>query len=69
MVREITERMLHYQIHWGDETALTNTDVRGRSYAPAGKTSVALTVGGTRQKLSVRWTGWALPCCAIRRVC
>jgi hypothetical protein len=33
------------EIHWGDETALTNTDVRGRSYAPAGKTPVALTVG------------------------
>jgi hypothetical protein len=41
------------EIHWGDETALTNTDVRGRSYAPAGKTPVALTVGGTRQKLSM----------------
>jgi transposase len=26
------------EIHWGDETALVNTDVRGRSYAPAGKT-------------------------------
>ena len=24
-------------IHWGDETALVNTDVRGRSFAPAGK--------------------------------
>ena len=22
------------EIHWGDETALVNTDVRGRSYAP-----------------------------------
>ena len=41
------------EIHWGDETALTNTDVRGRSFAPAGKTPVALTVGGTRQKLSM----------------
>jgi hypothetical protein len=27
--------------------------VRGRSFAPAGKTPVALTVGGTRQKLSM----------------
>jgi hypothetical protein len=26
------------EIHCGDETALVNTDVRGRSYAPAGKT-------------------------------
>lgn len=41
------------EIHWGDETALVNTDVRGRSYAPAGQTPVAYTVGGTRQKLSM----------------
>ena len=41
------------EIHWGDETALVNTDVRGRSYAPAGKTPVAYTVGGTRHKLSM----------------
>lgn len=41
------------EIHWGDETALVNTDVRGRSYAPVGKTPVTYTVGGTRQKLSM----------------
>jgi transposase len=41
------------EIHWGDETALVNTDVRGRGYAPAGQTPVAYTVGGTRQKLSM----------------
>lgn len=41
------------QIHWGDETALVNTDVRGRSYAPSGKTPVTFAVGGTRQKLSM----------------
>lgn len=41
------------EIHWGDETALVNTDVRGRSYAPAGRTPVAYAVGGTRQKLSM----------------
>src|SRR5699024_6276570 len=41
------------EIHWGDETALVNTDVRGRSYAPQGKTPVARVVGGTRQKLSM----------------
>ena len=41
------------EIHWGDETALVNTDVRGRSYAPAGETPVAFTVGSTRQKLSM----------------
>jgi len=39
------------EIHWGDETAVVNTDVRGRSYAPQGKTPVAYVVGGTRQKL------------------
>ena len=32
---------------------MVNTDVRGRSYAPAGKTPVALAVGGTRHKLSM----------------
>jgi hypothetical protein len=41
------------KIHWGDETALVNTDVRGSRYAPAGKTPVAMAVGGTRQKLSM----------------
>ena len=41
------------EIHWGDETALVNTDVRGRSYAPKGQTPVTLAVGGTRQKLSM----------------
>ena len=25
------------EIHWGDETAVVNTDVRGRCYAPVGK--------------------------------
>jgi transposase len=41
------------EIHWGDETALVNTDVRGRSYAPRGKTPVTRAVGGTREKLSM----------------
>ena len=41
------------EIHWGDETALVNTDMRGRSFAPRGKTPVVYTVGGTRQKLSM----------------
>ena len=41
------------EIHWGDETAVVNTDVRGRCYAPAGKTPVTFAVGGTRQKLSM----------------
>lgn len=29
------------EIHWGDETALVNSDVRGRSFAPVGKTPIA----------------------------
>lgn len=41
------------EIHWGDETGVVNTDVRGRGYAPKGKTPVAMAVGGTRQKLSM----------------
>ena len=41
------------EIHWGEETALVNTDVRGRSYAPRGKTPVTMAVGGTREKLSM----------------
>jgi transposase len=41
------------EIHWGDETALVNTDVSGRSYAPVGKTPVTMAIGGTRQKLSM----------------
>ena len=41
------------EIHWGDETALVNTDVRGRSYAPRGQTPVTYGVGGSRQKLSM----------------
>ncbi len=36
------------EIHWGDETALVKPNVRGRSYAPAGKTPVTFTVGGAR---------------------
>lgn len=41
------------EIHWADETAVVNTDVRGRSYAPRGETPVAYHVGGTRQKFSM----------------
>ena len=41
------------EVHWGDGTARLNSDVRGRGYAPAGKTPVACIVGGTRQKLSM----------------
>ncbi len=41
------------EIHWGDETAVVNTDVRGRGYAPKGQTPVAMAVGGTCEKLSM----------------
>jgi hypothetical protein len=40
-------------IHWGDETAVVNTDVRGRGYSPKAQTPVAYAVGGTRHKLSM----------------
>jgi hypothetical protein len=40
------------EIHWGDETALVNTHVHGRSYAPKGETPVTL-APGSRQKLSM----------------
>jgi hypothetical protein len=32
---------------------LVNTDLRGSSHAPAGKTPVAMAIGDTRQKLSM----------------
>jgi len=41
------------EIHWGDETAVVNTDVRGRSYAPRGQTPVTYAVGGKREKFSM----------------
>jgi len=41
------------EIHWGDETALVNTDVRGRGYSPKGQAPVAYAVGGRREKLSM----------------
>ena len=41
-------------IHRGDETALVKIDaVRARRHAPAGKTPVVHTVGGTRHELSM----------------
>lgn len=40
-------------IHWGDETAVVNTDVRGRGYQPKGQTPVAYAAGGQRHKLSM----------------
>ena len=40
------------EIYWGDETALVNTDVRGRCFAPKGQTPVVY-APGTRQRLSM----------------
>ena len=40
------------ELHWGDETALVNTDVRGRGYAPKGQTPVAY-APAKREKLSM----------------
>lgn len=40
------------EIHWGDETGLRSDDVRGRSYAPKGKTPV-VRVNSKREGLSV----------------
>lgn len=37
----------------GDEISLSNTDVRGRGYAPAGKTPVSYVPAGKREKLSM----------------
>lgn len=41
------------EIQWADETALMNNDVRGRGYAPKGKTPVAYHHGGSRKHLSM----------------
>ncbi len=40
------------KIHWADETAIVNTDVRGRGYAPQGQTPVMKTPG-KRERLSM----------------
>ena len=41
------------EIHWADETAVVNTDVRGRSYAPKGRTPTTCSVWGSRQRFSM----------------
>lgn len=38
------------EIHWADETAVMNTDVRGRSYSPRGVTPTTRSVWGARQR-------------------
>src|SRR5436190_1728556 len=44
------------EIHWGDETGLRSDDVRGRSYAPQGRTPV-VRVNNKRHGRSVTSTG------------
>ena len=41
------------EIHWADETAVMNTDVRGRSYSPRGVTPTTRSVWGARQEFSM----------------
>ena len=41
------------EIHWGDETCVMNTDVRGRSYSPRGQTPETRAVWGSREKFSM----------------
>lgn len=41
------------EIHWADETAVANTDVRGRSYSPRGKTPETRAVWGRRESFSM----------------
>ena len=41
------------EIHWADETAVMNTDVRGRSYSPRGVTPTTRSVWGARQRFSM----------------
>lgn len=41
------------EIQWCDETAIMNTDVRGRSYSPRGQTPITRAVWGQREKFSM----------------
>lgn len=41
------------EIHWADEAAVANTDVRGRSYSPRGKTPETRAVWGRRESFSM----------------
>lgn len=40
------------EIHWGDETGIRSDDVKGRSYAPKGKTPV-IKLKGKRERLNM----------------
>lgn len=41
------------EIHWADETAVMNSDVRGRSYSPRGRTPSTRSVWGRRERFSM----------------
>lgn len=41
------------EVHWVDETAVMNSDVRGRSYSPRGTTPTTRAVWGSRQRFSM----------------
>ena len=41
------------EIHWADETAVMNSEVRGRSYSPRGVTPTTRSVWGARQRFSM----------------
>jgi transposase len=41
------------EIHWGDETGICNTDQRGRTYAPKGKTPVVNLPGRTKFRVNL----------------
>lgn len=45
-------KMVKAEIHWMDETSLSNTDARGRGYSPIGKTPVTA-VPGRRERLNM----------------
>ena len=42
------------EIHWADETAVMNTDVRGRSYSPRGVTPATRSVRGAALEVCPR---------------
>ena len=54
-IKAIAQRakMQDAEIHWGDETAVVNTEVRGRGDQPKAQRPMAYAVGGTRHKLSM----------------
>jgi len=45
-------KSVNAEIHWMDETSLSNTDARGRGYSPIGKTPITA-VPGRRERLNM----------------